>query len=237
VLRDTVEVGIGSSNLQGVRGVRVTKIEPSVAVVRFDIPMSLKLAVAPPEILGKARGRVELVYDQTNAVVKGSRRLLSPLDATKVRVQPDAIDVDGRSQSFSARVKLYPPGDPTSAAVEPSEIVVNVLIINEKATVKLERVPLLLLLPYATERRWKTDPEWVDIELTGRSEIVKAVKFGDVTASVNGNVSYSLSESNDVPVVVHVRQGLSVDEVAPSPATVRLIPFAQSAQPRHEKQR
>lgn len=235
VLRDTVEVKIGSSNLRGVRGARVIKIEPSVAVVRFDIPMSLTLAVAPPEITGKARGRVELVYDQTNAVVKGSRRLLSPLDASKVRVQPDAIDVDGRSQSFSARVRLYPPGDPSSATVEPSEIVVNVLIINEKATVKLEHVPILLLQPYGAVRRWKTDPEWVDIEVTGKSEIVKAVTFGDVTASVNGNMPESPAETNEVPVVVHVRQGLSIDEVAPAPTTVRLIPLAPSVPPHQEE--
>lgn len=225
-VRDTVDVKIGASSLRGVRGVRVVKIEPNVAAVKFDVPMTLRLVVAPPEIVGKARGRVELVFDQTNAVVKGSRRLLSPLDVAKVQIQPERIDVDGRSQTFSARVRLFPPGDAVNAVVDPSEIVVNVLIISEKATAKLERVPVTVLQPFATDNRWRTDPEWVDIEMTGRSEVVKAVKFGEVTASVNGNVPFSLAETNEVPVLVHVRQGLSLDEVTPSPAVVRLIPLA-----------
>lgn len=225
-MTDAVEMTIRHSNLRGVHNVRVTKIDPDVAVVKFDVPMSLQLAVAPPEIIGKARGRVELVYDQTNAVVSGSRRLLSPLDSTKVRVQPETIDVDGRSQTFSTRVKLYPPGDPTSVVVDPSEIVVNVRIISEKATVKLERIPVIILQPFATETRWRTEPEWVDIDLTGRAEVVKAIKFGEVSASVNGNVVFSLSETNEVPVMVHVRQGLSVDEVITTPANVKLIPVA-----------
>jgi hypothetical protein len=222
---DIVNVKIGTSSLRGVRGVRVVKIEPNMATVKFDVPMTLRLAVAPPEIVGKARGRVELVYDQTNAVVKGSRRLLSPLDDVKVQIQPERIDVDGRSQTFSARVRLFPPGDAVNAVVEPSEIVVNVLIISEKATVRLERVPVLVLQPFAADNRWRTEPEWVDIELSGRSEVVKAVKFGEVTASVSGNIPFSLAVTNEVPVLVHVRQGLLVDEVTPSPATVRLIPL------------
>jgi len=217
---------IGSSNVRGLHSVRVIKIEPETAVVKFDMPMSVLLAVAPPELTGKARGRVELLYDQTNALVSGSRRLLSPLDVTTVRVQPETIDVDGRSQSFAARVRLYPPGDPTSIVVDPSEIVVNVHIISEKATVRLERVPVIVLQPFATATRWRTEPEWVDVELAGRAEVVKAVKFGEIAASVNGNVVFSLAETNEVPVVVHVRQGLSVDEVTPAPASVKLIPLA-----------
>ena len=231
--QDTVEMTIGSSNLRGIHGVRVTQIEPHVAVVKFDVPMSLQMAVAPPEIIGKARGRVELLYDQTNAVVSGSRRLLSPLDVSKVRVQPETIDVDGRSQSFSTRVRLYPPGDPTSVVVEPSEIVVDVHIISEKATVKLERVPITVLQPFAAATRWRTEPEWVDVDLTGRAEVVKAIKFGEVSASVNGNVVFSLAETNEVPVMVHVRQGLSVDEVTTLPAQVKLIPLEPAS--REEK--
>ena len=224
---DTVEVKVLNSNLRGVRGVRVAKIEPSVVTVKFDVPMSLRLAVAPPAVVGKARGRVQLVYDQTNAVVKGSRRLLSPLDTEKVQIQTEGIDVDGRSQTFSTRVRLFPPGDAVNALVEPPELVVNVVIISEKATAKIERVPIVVSQPYASNNRWSTSPEWVDVELTGRSEIVNAVKFGEITASVNGNISFASNETNEVPVFVHVRQGLSVDEVTALPASVKLIPMIQ----------
>jgi hypothetical protein len=224
---DTVEVKLGLSNLRGVRGVRVAKIEPSVVVVKFDVPMTLRLAVAPPATEGKARGRVELVCDQAYAVVKGSRRLLSPLDAEKVQIQTEPINVDGRSQTFSTRVRLLPPGDAVNALVDPPEMAVNVVILSEKATAKIERVPVIVSQPYATPNRWRTDPEWVDVELTGRSEVVKAVSFGQVMAAVNGNIPLTPNMTNEVPVVVHVQQGLSVDEVTALPATVKLIPLVQ----------
>ena len=232
-LLDSVAVKIRSANLRGgVRGVRVVKIEPSVVVVKFDVPMSLQLAVAPPVIQGKARGRVQLAYDQTNAVVKGSRRLLSPLDAEKVQIQTDAIDVEGRSQAFATRVRLFPPGDAVNAVVEPSEMVVNVMIFSEKATARIEHVPVVVSQPAGSANRWVTDPQWVDVEVTGRSEEVKAITFGQILASVNGNVPVTpLSATNEVPVMVHVQQGLVIDEVKPVPAVVRLIqvPPAPSA--------
>jgi len=223
-LLDTVEVKIGHSSLRGVRGLRVAKIEPGTVVVKFDVPMSLMLAVAPPVLEGKARGRVELVYDQTNAVVKGSRRLLSPLDPSTARIQAESISVDGRSQTFATRVRLIPPGDAGSAIVEPSDMVVNVMILSEQATTRIERVPVFVNQPFSSSSRWKVDPEWVDVELTGRSEVVKAVTFAEVMASVDGTAPLaSGSVTNDVPVIVHVQHGLPIDDVKSLPASVKLI--------------
>ena len=68
-------------------------------------------------------------------------------------------------------------------------------------------------------------PEWVDVELTGRSEVVKAVTFDEIMVSVNGNIPLTPNATNAVPVMVHVKQGLSIDEVKPLPETVKLIPL------------
>ena len=225
-MQDGVEVKIRSSSLRGLpRGVRVVGIEPNTAMVKFDVPMSLTLPVAPPVVHGKARGRVQLVYDQTNAVVKGSWRILSPLDVEKVRVQADAIDVEGRSQSFATRVRLIPPGDAVNAVTDPPDMVVNVQIISEKATARIERVPIVVAQPIGSANRWITEPAWVDIEVTGRSEEVKAVTFEQLVASVNGNIPVTPnSVTTEVPVMVHVLQGVKVDATAPHPPVVRLIP-------------
>ena len=221
---DTVSVKVGQSSLRGVQGVRVAKIEPNTVVIKFDVPISLQLAVAPPVVEGKARGTVQLVYDQTNAVVKGSRRLLSPLDVTKTQILAEPIDVDGRSQTFSTRVRLFPPGGAVNSVVDPPDMVVNVMITSEKATAKIERVPVMVSQPFASANRWRPDPEWVDVELTGRSEVVKAVKFDEIMVSVNGNIPLTPTSTNEVPVMVHVKQGLSVDGVKPLPESVKLIP-------------
>ncbi|MDR2849429.1 MAG: hypothetical protein LBW77_02665 [Verrucomicrobiota bacterium] len=231
---DSVTVKLRASTLRGVRGgVRVEKIEPPEVVVKFDFPMSLTLPVAPPPVQGRARGRVQLSYDQTSAVVKGSRRLLSPLDAEKTRIQTDAIDVEGRSQSFVVRgVKLFPPGGAVNAVVEPAEMVVNVAIISETASAQVEHVPVIVTQPASSANRWTTEPRWVDIEVTGRSEEVHAVSFDQLVASVNGNVPVTpLSVTNTVPVRILVQQGVQVDDVRAIPPEVRLIPVPAEPAP------
>ncbi len=225
-LLDSVTVKIKPYNLLGVRGLRVVKIEPNPVVVRFDVPMSLQLPVAPPAVTGKARGRVELVYQQTNAVVKGSRRWLSPLDEETIQIETDTIDVDGRAQTFIANVKLIPPGGAVNAVVDPPEMLVNVLILSEKKTVKVERVPIVIAQPLPAVQRWRVEPETVDVEVTGRSEVVDSITFGEIIASVSGTaVPTSLSVTNEVNVILHVRHGLSVDEMRPLPPKVKLIPL------------
>lgn len=226
---DTILVKVGETSLRGVQGVRVAKIEPSVVAIKFDVPIAVRMAVASPTLEGKARGAVQLVYDQTNAVVKGSRRLLSPLDLEKTQILTEPIDVDGRSQTFTTRVRLFPPGDAVNAVVEPPDMVVNVNISTEKATAKIERVPVIVSQPFASSNRWRPEPEWVDVELTGRSEVVKAVKFDEIMVSVNGNIPLTPTTTNEVPVMVHVKQGLLVENVRPMPETVKLIPLVSKS--------
>lgn len=227
--KETVNLRIGSSNLRGIRGVSIVKIEPDSANVMFGVQATMKMAIDAPRVNGKARGRVELVMEQTNVVVKGSRSTLNQLDPNTARVQPEAIDVEGRSQSFTTRVKLYPPGNAQNAVVEPSEIVVNVKIISEKATVTLEQVPVMVVQPTGATTRWIVDPPVVRIEITGRSEEVKSVTFGQVVATVNGNIPITPgSMTNEVPVLLHIEQGVKVDEVQSLPESVKLIPIMET---------
>lgn len=222
---DTVVVKIGHTNIRGAGRIRVAKIEPNTVTIKFDVPISRQMVVAPPVLEGKARGTVQLVYDQTNAMVKGSRRLLSPLDTGTTQIMTEPINVDGRSQSFSTRVRLFPPGDAVDAVVDPPDMVVNVVITSEKATARIEHLPVVVSLPPTSSNRWRPEPEWVDVELSGRSEVVSAVKYDEIMVSVNGNIPMTTGETNEVPVMVHVRQGLSVDSAKASPETVRLIPL------------
>jgi len=221
---DTVKVKVHAKNIQGVRDARIVKIEPSTIDVKFDFPVSFPLAVAAPTIKGTARGSVKLSYDVTNAVVSGSRRLLRTLDVDNTRIQCEPIDVEGRLESYTTRLRLVPPGDPANIKVEPPDMVVNVSIISEKASTKIENVPIVISQPAGSPNRWLTDPRFVNIAVSGRSELLKSVKFGDIMASVDGNIPLVPGLTNEVPVMVHVRQGLEVDSVKSIPEMVNLIP-------------
>ena len=238
-LLDTVTMKLGRSNLNGFQRARVLKIEPDHVDVKLDRPMRITLKVASPVINGHARGRVSLVYDQATADVKGSRRLLSPINVTNVLVQPDPIDVGGRTRTFSTRVKLNPPSEVPNAQVSPEDMAVTVKIINETTTAKVEHIPIVILQPTGTPSGWQADPRWVDIEVSGRAEVVSDMKFGDVLATVNGNIPVIASvKTNVVPVMVHVRQGVVVDSAKASPSQVRLIavePFRPTEESKKEE--
>jgi hypothetical protein len=221
---DTVQVKIRSKDIQGVRNTRIVKIEPSTIDVKFDVPVSIPLAIAAPAIKGNARGSVKLSYDVTNAVVTGSRRLLQPLDVDNTRIQCEPIDVEGRLETFTTNQRLVPPGDAVSFKVEPTHLTVKVSIISEKASKVIESIPVVISQPTGSVNRWVTDPQFVNIEVSGRSELLKSVKFADIMASVDGNLPLVPGLTNEVPVMVHLRQGLEVDSVKPVPEMVNLIP-------------
>ena len=153
------------------------------------------------------------------------------MDKDKAQIQPESIDVSGRSQNFVTRVKLLPPGEAINAVVDPPEMVVNVQIISEKATARIERVPVVISQPFGTPDRWRPDPAAVDIEVSGRGEIVNGLTLDQVTATVNGNYLLTPSVTNEVPVVIHVQQGVEVSEAKSLPVTVKLVPLAPLVQP------
>jgi len=222
---EVVSIPLGSHSIRGLdRGLRVNKIDPDDVKIRFDVPMTLQLPIVAPALVGNPRGRVDLTFEPTTAMVTGSRRLLTSLDPEKVQVQTEPLDVDGRTQSFSTRLKLHPPGD-ARLRVEPSEILVNVQIISEKSTVRIEKVPVRLVQPSGTGPAWRCEPEWVSVELTGRTEQIRVIKFEEVGAIVNvENVREGIS-TNTLPVRILLRQGLSVDSATATPETVTLIPL------------
>ena len=234
---DTVRIKVRSKHIQGVRDARIIKIEPASIDVKFDIPDSVTLEVAPPAIEGNAHGSVRLSYDVTNAVIKGSRRLLQTLDVENTRIQCEPVDVDGRLESFVTRVRLVPPGDAANVEIDPLEMVVNVYITSENSSTIIESVPVIVSQPASSANKWITEPHLVNIKVSGRSELLKSVQFGDIMASVNGNIPVVPGLTNEVSVIVHVKQGLDVGTVISLPEKVKLIPLmqAESATPKTKK--
>ena len=221
---DTLRLDIGRSNLRGLsRPLTILKIEPSVAKVEFDIPMSLQLGIATPLVEGKARGRVELSTSVETAVVRGPLRSLRTLDKDKVKIQCEPINVEGRAQTYVAAVKLIPPGAAPDATVEPSTMNVTVTITAETATRHIEHARVLVAQPYAAQARWKLEPDWVDYDIKGRVEVVNSVTEGQILFSVDAVAPRSDAVTNELPVRVHVQQGLAIDEVIVMPQTVKLI--------------
>jgi len=221
---DSETVRLRTSQLRNANRLRVVDIEPPEVQVRFDVPASLQLNIARPEITGVARGQVRLLYDQTSATVTGSRRLLATLDAGTVQVMSTLIDVEGRTQSFQTRVALSPPGDPTRLKVTPSEMVVNVQITNEKATKRIGNVPVQVIPLPPDNPPWTCIPPTVELHVEGSPKEIANVRREDF--SVIANVVEDDSENfpyQEIPLTVLVRQGTTMT-ATPAPLSIELRP-------------
>ncbi|MFO7936909.1 MAG: hypothetical protein R6V06_04795 [Kiritimatiellia bacterium] len=223
---DMVRIKVKPKHLQGFRDVRIVKIDPEYIDVEFDVSESYTVEVAPPELEGDARGTVKLSYDVTNAVITASRRFLSTLDLENIRIQCEPIDVSDRLESFTTRVRLIPPGDAANVTVDPSEMVVNVYIIAQKATRVIEDVPVIVSHSAGAPNPWSVEPDRVDIEISGRSKLLKKIRFSDLMVSVDGNLPIVPGLTNTVPVITHIRQGLDVGSAKAIPEKINLIPLA-----------
>ncbi|MBQ7191175.1 MAG: hypothetical protein IJR99_17360 [Kiritimatiellae bacterium] len=224
-LADSMKLAIGRSNLKGIpRSLKILKIEPQEAIVQFDIPMSVQLPVATPILEGKARGRVELTCAVTNAFLRGPQRLLKTVDRDALQIQTEPINVDGKLSSFTVPVRLLPPGDFQNATVEPASMDVSVKISVETATRHMDLGRVIISQPISSTTQWKVEPEWVNYDIKGRSEVINEVQDGQILFSVDGNRPVTSDKlTNEVPVRIHVQQGVSVDDIVVAPPTVKLI--------------
>ncbi|MBO4287496.1 MAG: hypothetical protein J5985_04950 [Kiritimatiellae bacterium] len=229
---DTLWLDIGRSNLRGLsRSLRILKIEPHVAKVEFALSQSKQFAIATPLVEGKARGRVELSTSIETAVVRGPQKLIKTLDEEKVKIQCEPINVEGRAQTYVATVKLLPPGAAPTATVEPSTMNVTVTITAETGSRHIEHARVFVAQPYAAQTRWKLEPDWVDYDIKGRVEVVNSVTEGQILFSVDAFAPRSDALTNELPVRVHIQQGLAIDEVIVMPQTVKLISLPLPAPP------
>lgn len=225
-LEDTLRLKIKPSNFRGLPGaLTILEIAPKVAEVKFDDSATLEdLKIALPLLEGKARGRVELsIISNETVEVRGPKKLIKTLDKEKVKIQCEPINVEGRAQTYKTAVKLLPPGIVPDATVKPSTVDVMVTITAESATRHIEHARVFVAQPYAATSRWKLEPDWVDYDIKGRVEEVNALTAGQILFSVDAAAARSDTVTNELPVHVHIQQGLAIDEVIVTPQTVKLI--------------
>lgn len=225
---DWVSLKINRKSFEGINGVNLVKIDPKEVRVELDTRMSLNLGIAPITTQGKARGRVDLEYNKDlRVLVTGSRSLLTKVEPEKTLVQPEVVDVEGRSQSFLQTIKLIPPGADANATLEPAELRVEIKITTEKTTRTLEHCPVTVIQPPGLQQRWRVVPAEVKVEVSGRREELDDISYGNVIATVNVDPN-NISEGvvTNVPIKVLILHGVKVDQSSPIPATVdlRLLP-------------
>jgi autonomous glycyl radical cofactor GrcA len=164
-------VALRPARIEGHRQTRVLNIEPSTVRLAFDVEGDVRLSVARPKLKGTPLiGNAEVVWAETNVVVRGPLNQLTTLRDNAVQLATEEIDVDGRVQSFSRRVKIILPKDIGNVRVGKDEVEVRVAIKVDTETRVFENIPVLLTAVTGSGVTLTSDPATISIRVTGMAD-------------------------------------------------------------------
>lgn len=215
-------VPVTPRNVEGAPGVNVVIIDPARVNIAFDREVETTFKVARPATIGfPLLGKAEIQYTPQVVTVKGPQARIDELKAEgHDEVSTDPVDVDGRVESFTKRVKVLPPGGAWASTITPEEITVQVNIIKKSDTRTWPGLPVLAVRGGADTGRLVMDPSVADATLEGRAELLEHVAPEDVRLIVDC-VGLEADGSYELPVQVHV-PGLKELSVTVVPRVVKV---------------
>jgi len=221
----TAQIAVNRRRIRGAEGLQIVQVEPSSVRVRFDAQGTVSLPVAEPPLNGKPlRGTARVSYQPEKVEITGSKRALEELRNTGGQLQTLPIDVEGRSQSFTTRVRVLPPAGIVLSTIDPIEIIARVEIAIEQVTREFAHQPVRIIQALEPGRRLHADPPYVTVRLTGRADIVQAVAPESLAVFVAETGDPEAARTNGVQPIVHTPHELAIDGVSTFPETIRLLP-------------
>lgn len=212
------QVTVSSRDVQGAASVRVVNVEPKTVTIAFDHEVEKDMPVAKPKTIGTPlMGKVDLDYEPRKVKIRGSNLRLQ----NKAEVSTEPVDVDGRVESFTRRVRVLSPGDTQVVSIEPAEITVNVKIVTESVSRELSNVVVVALMKPARPAEATIRPDRVTVTLHGRPEAVESAVSNAVTVFADCTGLPEGGETN-VPVNVYLPLHTDVD-AAVHPSTVNVM--------------
>ncbi len=200
-------------NVQAPGAVRAVLIWPDEVTLKLDqegekqVPVKADLQGAVPE--GYEVDKVECT--PASVLLQGPRQRLDEIES--VRTAP--IDLEDRVRSFKKmKMMVLSPSENWVGRVNPSNVVVEITIVERSATKEVAGVPVHMLISPGAGPQMELWPAKVDVVLKGLAETVKNLKPEDVQASVDCS-DLEAGASYDLPVRVHASPGVTAIRVEP----------------------
>lgn len=210
-------ITISPHDVQGASGVRVVNIRPKEVSLTFDLESEKKVSVTKPKVRGKPLiGKVEIDYEPKTVTIRGPRRRLDE----KNFLDTEPVDVDGRVQSFTKRVKILPPADAMVTRIEPAEVEVKVSIVTDTVSRDWTNITVTAMTRPGTGNDITIEPPTVDVQLHGREDLIKGIQDEAMTAFVECT-QLQPGSTEDLKVNVYIPFGLDLSATV-SPETVRV---------------
>jgi len=213
-------VKLDARNVYAPSAVRPILLRPSIVTLRLDqegekqVPVKVDLQGVLPEGYDVEK----VVCNPASVVMHGPRLRLNDIEL--VRTMP--LDLEGRSRSFKKmKLGLVQPSDAWVARLSPSNVEVEVSVVEQSSTKEVSDVPLTVLVQPGPRPRLDVSPAKVNVVVKGRAEILRNLQPADVQAFVDCS-ALPPGASYDLPVHVNVLQGLTAITVEPQTVKVTM---------------
>lgn len=218
--RESMTLPLQPENVTAPGGAFPIYFRPSEVRLQLDQQMNAQLPVKV-DFQGAVPDGFDLdkvVCTPATVTLSGPRQRLKPLEA--VRTTP--VDLEGRIRSFAKqRVPLLQPGENWVARMEPDAVMVDVAIVERSAGATLEDLPVGVLLRPGMRRVAEVWPNKVNVQLRGRSELLKKIDPDNLRAYVDAT-ELEKAAQYDLPVRVAPPAGVTAAGVEPPTVQVHL---------------
>ena len=213
-----LSVKLQPKNIHAPGAVRAAVIWPDEITFKLDqesekqVPVKADLQGTVPEGY-----EVDMVTcTPASVLLQGPRQRLEEIES--VRTAP--VDLEDRVRSFKKlKMMITPPGENWVGRVSPSNVVVEVTIVERSATKEFQKVPVHMLVASGGGPKLEVWPVEVNIVLKGKADTLKNLDLKDVQATVDCS-ALEAGASYDLPVWVHA--GLGVAAIRVEPPTVKV---------------
>lgn len=210
-------VHVDPDSIEGISGVRVVKVHPSVVMVTFDHEATKLVRVNKPRIIGTPLiGKVEVDCEPNEVLIRGPRRRLAKVEA----VSTEPIDVDGRVESFTKQLRVLSASDAWITEITPPEVSVKVRIVSTAINRMWQDVTVLAVMAPGATTDVSFEPAKVTVTLSGRSEVLEGIARDAIRVFVDCEKLDS-SSTYELPVNVHMPSGVDVT-ASVEPRTVKV---------------
>jgi YbbR domain-containing protein len=210
---------LGSDSFNPPRGVRVTRITPSVINLTLEaratrmVPVSVRLAGEPP--FGYKVGEIETNPRQVQ--VKGPEGVVSRMAA----VETEPIQLDGAGGQKVRAIKLRTDGKPVS--LTPDRVKVSITIEEETVTREFEQVEVQAK---GFSGNYQVSPKAVYLRLSGPKRVLGRLALGKEQVYLDlGGLKQG---QHVVPLSFELPAGVKVLEHKPSRFQVRILTAERS---------
>ncbi len=207
------EITLTPDHIAGTRGVRAVRVHPERVSVSLDRESERKVPVKARTAGRPFAGEIETLLCEPAIV--SLRGPATHLEQTEW-VFTEPVDVDGRTSSFRKRCRVLPPSNLWTPRIDPPEVQVSVMIVQQTASQTWSEVEVAALVPPGQASRISIVPSKVQVIASGTPESVAALRQAIPRVFVDCR-ELDPSLTYDLPVSIHLPAGAGATAVAEPP--------------------